>query len=93
MGKFAGLSIEQVNVTGFQETRFTLTDSDESGLGDGRQVHIHPWDRDEGFGRGVYVHVTNFPPDGISGYNIIVDRDKFVEGLLAVFPELTKKED
>ena len=55
----------------------------------GRQVAVHAWDR----GRGdcaVYVELLEL--DGDKGLqNIIVDRDQFVEGLLAAFPELQRK--
>lgn len=60
------------------------------------RVSIHPWDRtDEGGGRKVAVTsglISKTGKSGDEGYEcVIVDRDKFVEGLLAVFPELVRK--
>lgn len=58
-------------------------------------VMIHPWHRKYGDGsddRSVAIVSGN--QDFDSNYGIvIVDRDKFVEGLLAVFPELKRATD
>jgi len=55
----------------------------------GRQVTVHAWDR----GIGAYaVYVELLETNGDEHiYNVIVDRDQFVEGLLAAFPELQRK--
>ena len=69
------------------EGEFTLRDGyGESG---GRQVIVHAWDRRRGE-RAVYVELRELDGDENLS-NIIVDRDQFVEGLLAAFPELQRK--
>ena len=78
----------------------------ESGSYGVYRIVVHPWVRDYSnfqpgrVDREVFIAVGNLTPDGQqdidaedgSYANIIVDRDEFVEGLLAVFPELTRKE-
>lgn len=57
-------------------------------------VRIHPWVRQYEHGeinRRVSV-VSGIEDTGNYGH-VIVDRDKFVEGLLAVFPELKRATD
>lgn len=69
-----------------------------------QRIVVHPWDRIQRDGRRdreVFLAVGNLTEDGQDNIdledrvyaNIIVNREAFVEGLLAVFPELTKKED
>jgi len=68
------------------EREFTLHDGQPKSDGR-REVNIHPWHRADG--PEVYIQI------GEAGYidqNIIVDRKKFVQGLLEVFPELTRAE-
>jgi hypothetical protein len=69
------------------EGSFTLRyDSRE----DGTQVTVHAWDRRSG-DYAVYVELLELSGnENLS--NIIVDRGQFVEGLLAAFPELQRKE-
>ena len=70
------------------------------------RVYIHPWDRSHAlspdrFSREVFIRVGAQSKGGHeyasdadeSPSAVIVDRDKFIKGLLAVFPELTMKED
>lgn len=78
----------------------------ESGPDFAYRIVVHPWERDYNnlqpgrVDREVFIAVGSLTPDGQqdiddgdgSYANIIVDRDEFVEGLLAVFPELTRKE-
>lgn len=59
-------------------------------------VRIHPWARDNeryGLDTSVYIVVGHKPEDMDSYHCAIVDRDEFVTGLLAVFPELKRNED
>ncbi len=86
------------------EQEFVLTDASVSRytLASGETVEseqgilVHPWHRD-GLGE-VYLEISYFLPgtrknvDVNALQNIIVNREQFVEGLLAVFPELSKKE-
>lgn len=69
-----------------KEAFFTLSDEYPAD-----SVTIHPWTRNLGDRNDnkVYVEIS----DKINSVAAIFERDKFVEGLLAVFPELTKKED
>ncbi len=57
-------------------------------------VLIHPWVRadwtDEQGGNSVYLEVSEKDLDDGTFVNIIVNRKDFVEGLLAVFPELKR---
>ena len=70
------------------------------------RIYVHPWDRSNGLfpdrrSREVFIRVG--PQSKKGGQyashadeqpsTVIVDRDKFIKGLLAVFPELTMKED
>ena len=64
-------------------------------------IRVHPWDRvwpgDEAPDRSVFVSIADVRGDGSpvdperSEFNEIVDREEFVEGLLAVFPELQRR--
>jgi len=56
----------------------------------GKQVTVHAWDRRSG-DCAVYVELLELSGNEIPS-NIIVDRGQFVEGLLAAFPELQRKE-
>ncbi|QDK01476.1 hypothetical protein SEA_LEEROYJENKINS_80 [Microbacterium phage LeeroyJenkins] len=75
------------------EVDFELHDSDPD---DYRIVNIHPWNR--GSDHSVFVSVGTYEnaergnPEGVENndWNIIVNREDFVEGLLAVFPELKR---
>lgn len=80
------------------EKNVVISDGDKS---DPRSIVIHPWDRAEyTTPREVYIGVGNMTDDGEAVLtedgdserleNIIVNRDDFVEALLAVFPELTR---
>jgi hypothetical protein len=78
--------IESRNVGFGAEGEFALR------YGDGEcstQVMVHALDRRSGE-RAVYVELREFDSGEILS-NIIVDRDQFVEGLLATFPELQRK--
>lgn len=84
------------------EKEFLILDeeADEKGFLNG--VRVHPWDRHRRFGgndRSVYISVGWFGEDGEIGrddedndeyQNVIVNRDDFVEAILAVFPELKR---
>lgn len=83
------------------ESGFEVRDPGEEGH---RAVRVHPWIRYAGTNdedRSVFVSVGNYNPDGSEDriadeepvWNIIVDRDEFVNGLLEVFPELTRTND
>lgn len=61
-----------------------------------RRIRIHPWDR-QGWEvpREVFIELGNLTKKGRGRADdeyqtAIFDRDDFVEGLLAVFPELTR---
>ena len=69
------------------EGSFTLRDDSREY---GSQVTVHAWDRRSG-DCAVYVELLELSGNEILS-NIIVDRDQFVEGLLAAFPELQRKE-
>lgn len=91
-------------VDGPEETYFEAREVADPKNGSYRAVIVHPWHRykgsvDESFE--VFVSVGHYNEDGTEQYvegqcepvwNIIVDREEFVEGLLASFPELTRKE-
>lgn len=84
------------------EKEFLILDdeADEKGFFNG--VKVHPWDRSRRFfpnDRSVYVSTGWFGTDGeiaeddegIQSYeNVIVNREDFVEAILAVFPELKR---
>lgn len=84
-------------VYGSNESQVVIGDGDK----DGRRIVIHPWrkgvsDRNSS---SVFVAAGTLTKkgfekqnkDGEEDYtNAIFDRDDFVEGLLAVFPELTR---
>ena len=56
-------------------------------------VRIHPWDRGEGQ-KFVYILLQQGAEQTEDNYfNAIVDREEFVAGLLAVFPELQRAEE
>lgn len=64
-----------------REAQFTQPGLDED------FVVVHPWDRNGD--RSVYVEVRDSENEF---HNVIVDREEFVRGLLAVFPELARAE-
>ena len=90
---------------GYDEDFFTVSDGakyvNSMNVEVQDRVYIHPWNR--GFkrfpDRQVFIRVGAQSKDGHEydcheeeePRTIIVDRDKFIEGLLAVFPELTMK--
>lgn len=100
------MSIAVTEITSLNEKEFLLLDDnepDDKGFING--VRIHPWDRSRRFGpndRSVYVSVGWFGKDGEIGrddegndeydeyQSVIVNRDDFVEAILAVFPELKR---
>jgi hypothetical protein len=91
------ITVEEMNINGIVERQVIAVDIDDFTTGelkleDRRTVYIHPWDRkwngSEKRDRSVYVQISG----GEAYENAIIDRDEFVEGLLAVFPELTRKE-
>lgn len=67
-------------------------------------VRVHPWARynqfREDYDREVFVSVGNYEADGSEWggagpngepvWNILVDREEFVQGLLETFPELRR---
>jgi len=69
------------------EGSFTLRDDSREY---GSQVTVHAWDRRSG-DCAVYVELRELFGNEILS-NVIVDRGQFVEGLLAAFPELQRKE-
>lgn len=80
------------------ESSFQISDEDD---GDYRIVEIHPWSR--GRDRSVYISVGTYEnedgdspedfEDGDNYWNIIVNREDFVEGILQTFPELKRADD
>lgn len=93
------------DIYGLKESQFTVTDAEEHDDGSLNGVTIHPWDRDAYHGgrdRGVYINTGffrdhegrpfNSDNDAETEYawNFIADREEFVTGLLAVFPELKR---
>lgn len=85
------------------ESEFHIRDYD--GLENGYQaVTVHPWHRYKGTDyehHAVFVSVGNYNSDGQEDYtgdgepawNIIVDREEFITGLLETFPELKRADD
>lgn len=80
---------------------FSLSNEKEFVLGKkGDRVNIHPWSPDGGFRNRSSVAITvgdlnkrGKPKGDTDNYEIvIVLREKFVEGLLEVFPELRRAE-
>lgn len=80
------------------EMSFEITNEDEDGY---QKVYIHPWHRiHRGYGESheVYISVGVYNEDGDGPenlgennmWNIIVDREDFVEGLIQTFPELKR---
>lgn len=95
------MSIEISEVLGGEKEFLILDDEpDENGFVNG--VKVHPWDRPRSFcpnDRSVYVSTGWFGKDGEiyeddegtqSYQNVIVNREDFVEAILAVFPELKR---
>lgn len=84
------------------EPEFEIRDGSGEEYGQYRAVRVHPWSRRYLNGdpdRSVYVSVGNYDPDGTeqrdsnggqSMWNIIVDREEFVLGILGAFPELKR---
>lgn len=83
-----------------QESEFEVRDYEG---GQYTAVRVHPWHRHKDTAhedRSVFVSVGHYTPDGSEAYedecepvwNIIVDRDEFVTGLLETFPELKRAE-
>lgn len=82
------------------ETSFVIKTEDEEGHS---KVYIHPWHRyfrtrDES--HEVYISVGVYDPEGNEPegienhmWNIIVNREDFVEGLIQTFPELKRAND
>ena len=86
---------------GQKESEFEVRDYDEGGY---QAVRVHPWRRkyrDGEIDESVFVSVGNYLPNGEedrladeeSVWNIIVSKTEFVEGLLAVVPELKRADD
>jgi len=83
------------------ESEFSISvPEDPADDGSVETLRVHPWSRRHGNGEiddSVFVSVGWFmpngeEPDGLenSNWNIIVDRNYFVEGLLHAFPELKR---
>lgn len=75
-----------------QESEFEIQDADwaEDLI---THVKVHPWHRYKGTkdeSRQVYVEVGFQERDEGDHYNVIVDREEFVTGLLETFPELRR---
>ena len=74
------------------EKQFRMVEYGESGI----EIVVHPWARDYGespIDRQVYIRVGEIGADVDNYECLIVDRAKFVEGLLATFDELQLKEE
>lgn len=60
-------------------------------------VRVHPWHRSNGHNyesREVFISVQCGAEETVDNWmNAIADRDEFVTGLLAVFPELQRNPD
>lgn len=84
------------------EKEFLILDDVEDEKGFFNGVKVHPWDRPRRYypnDRSVYVSTGWFgehgeiakDDEGIQEYhNVIVNREDFVEAILAVFPELKR---
>ncbi len=82
-----------------KEVSFEIRNEDEDGY---ERVYVHPWHRSyRGYpddsvylSVGVYTHDGNSPEAHDDNYwNIIVNREDFVEGILQTFPELKRADD
>lgn len=80
------------------EMSFTITNPEEDGY---QKVYIHPWHRyyrTNHESHEVYISVGTYDENGDSPddlgennmWNIIVDREDFVEGIIQTFPELKR---
>lgn len=96
------MSIAVIEHTGHLagETEVSFTDEEAAEDGSEEVLRIHPWHRTYGNGdkdSSVFVSLGWFNPDGTEPddlenphWNIILNREDFVEGILAVFPELKR---
>lgn len=84
--------VRDASVIEGHEIEVIISDGDKPA----KRIKIHPWDRkDWPIPREVYVGLGNLTKKGRGKADdeyqtAIFDRDDFVEGLLAVFPELTR---
>lgn len=84
------------------ETEFTIVGDVDEETSTEQLLRVHPWSRYRGTAsedNSVFISVGWFntdgsEPDGLENpvWNTIVDRGDFVTGILAAFPELTRKE-
>lgn len=78
------------------EVDFEVHDQDDT---DYRIVRVHPWgragDNSVYISVGTYLDEDGTPPEEPEDnyWNIIVNREDFVEGLIQTFPELKRAED
>lgn len=83
------------------ESEFEIRDGYAEEEGFYQAVRIHPWHRTYytgGKDSSVFVSVGNYTGDGVEDrrgdeepvWNIIVNREDFVEGILETFPELKR---
>lgn len=83
------------NVYNLNESLVTFLDGEP--WTEGGKIHlpvalrIHPWERERGE---VFLEIDSQDESlADSSWNIILDRDVFVDGLLEVFPELRRRND
>lgn len=82
-----------------KEKSFEILNHDDEGY---ERVYVHPWSRKyRGYpdSNEVYLSVGVYTPEGDAPddtkdnyWNIIVNREDFVEGLIQTFPELKRVE-
>ena len=97
------LILSEMRVSNDPEPTFEVRDYHSGTQEPYTAVKVHPWHRRKGQAHEsyqVFVSVGNYLPDGTEErindeepvWNIIVDRNEFVAGLLHAFPELRMRE-
>lgn len=97
------LILSEMQVNGVAEPTYEVREHHDGAQGPYQAVKVHPWHRRKGQvheSYEVFVSVGNYHPDGTEErtddgepvWNIIVDRNEFVAGLLHAFPEIRMRE-
>lgn len=97
------LILSEMQVNGVAEPTYEVRDYHSGTQEPYTAVKVHTWHRRKGQAHEsyqVFVSVGNYLPDGTEErindeepvWNIIVDRNEFVAGLLHAFPELRMRE-